>query len=196
MLAEQRVPHKKSGTTITWRTTRFEYDEVGNRTKVTTPRGVETTDDPNDFATVTVYDPLNRVKEEQRPYDKDDSRYTTADKFIYDYDEVGNVKQVSAPPSQGETTRPVTTYTYFDNGWTRSSTDAWNIKTEYDYDTLGSQTMRKLTGAGSATRQMTWTYLPDGKKKTQSDDGDGSGTARKNFEFNYDPNANLTQMLY
>ena len=78
------MPHKSATATITYRTTRYEYDEVGNQTRVISPRGVDTTDDPNDFATVTVYDALNRVKEQQEPYDADDERYKTADKTIYD----------------------------------------------------------------------------------------------------------------
>ncbi|MGW4947749.1 DNRLRE domain-containing protein [Actinoplanes sp. NPDC004185] len=192
---EQQVPYESKDGKITYRTTRFEYDEVGNQTRVISPRGVATTDDPNDFATVTVYDALNRTKEQQEPYDADDSRYKTADKTIYEYDAVGNTRTVSAPPSEGESKRADTTYTYWDNGWNRTSTDPWNIKTEYDYDAVGNQTSREVTGANGKTRQMNWTFFLDGKQKTQSDDGDGSGTARKNFSFSYDANSNLTEML-
>ncbi|MEJ3743812.1 DNRLRE domain-containing protein [Actinomycetes bacterium KLBMP 9797] len=191
---EQRVPHQEANGTTVFRTTRYEYDEVGNQTKVVTPRGVDTANDPDDFASVTVYDELNRVKEEHRPYDRDDTRYRTPDKFLYAYDAVGNLAEVSAPPSEGETARVVTKYTYFDNGWIRSSTEPFNVKTTYDYDAVGMQTQRVVSGTG-ASRTMNWTYFPDGKKKTQSDDGDGSGAARKNFEYVYDVNANLTQML-
>ncbi|WP_433729783.1 DNRLRE domain-containing protein [Actinoplanes sp. CA-051413] len=194
-VSEQRVPHKTDDGKTVVRTTKYEYDEVGNQTRVISPRGVDTTDDPNDFATVTVYDALNRMKEQQEPYDADDERYKTADKTIYTYDAVGNTKTVSAPPAEGEADRAVTTYTYWDNGWSRTSTDPWNIKSEYDYNAVGKQTSRKVTGANGKTRQMNWTFFPDGKEKTQADDGDGSATARKNFEFTYDANANLTQML-
>ncbi|MEJ3749690.1 DNRLRE domain-containing protein [Actinomycetes bacterium KLBMP 9797] len=191
LIVEEQVPH--TGSTV--RTTRYEYDEVGNQTRIISPRGVETTNDSNDFATAYRYDALNRVREQLEPFDADDERVKTADSTIYTYDKLGNVKTVEAPPSQGESARAVTTYTYWDNSWTKSSTDPWNIKTEYDYDPNGNQVSRKITGGGS-TRQMNWTYFPDGKRKTQSDDGDGaSGGARKNFEFSYDPNANLTQML-
>ncbi|MFC4856807.1 hypothetical protein [Actinophytocola glycyrrhizae] len=48
-LVEARVPHKTGVT----RTTKFVYDEVGYRTKTITPRGVETTDDPDDFVAET-----------------------------------------------------------------------------------------------------------------------------------------------
>ncbi|MEU8609253.1 DNRLRE domain-containing protein [Actinoplanes sp. NPDC048791] len=192
---EIKAPHKTVDGTTTYRTSKFEYDEVGNKTRAISPRGVETTGDLNDFATVTVYDVLNRVKEQQEPYASGDDRYKTADKTVYTYDEVGNTRTVSSPPSEGETTRPENKYTYWDNGWNRTSTDAFGIRTEYDYDAIGNQTSRKVTGANNKTRQMNWTFFPDGKQKTQSDDGAGSGTARKNFEFSYDANANLTTML-
>jgi RHS repeat-associated protein len=194
MLVEQRVPHTGSGSNITYRTTKYEYDEVGNQTRIVSPRGVETADQ-NDFATAYRYDALNRLREQLEPFAANDERVKTADSTIYTYDKLGNIKTVEAPPSQGESTRPATSYTYWDNSWTKTSTDPWNIKTEYDYDAVGNQISRKVTG-NSKTRQMNWTFFPDGKQKTQSDDGDGaSGGARKTFEFSYDPNANLTQML-
>ncbi|SCG67212.1 RHS repeat-associated core domain-containing protein [Micromonospora siamensis] len=172
-----KAPHKNDAGTITYNVTRFEYDEVGNQVKVTTPRGVATPDDPNDFATVNVYDKLNRVKESRTAYDKDDSRYTAADVTTYEYDEVGRLKTQSAPPSAGEATRNNTTYTYFDNGWTKTSSDPWDIVTAYEYNDLGAQTKRTLTPAGedpsnsTANRTMTWTHYPDGKLKSRADDG-------------------------
>ncbi|MFC0032530.1 DNRLRE domain-containing protein [Micromonospora chaiyaphumensis] len=169
---EVKVPHKNVNGTITYRVTRYEYDEVGNQTKVTSPRGVATTDDPDDFATVTSYDKLNRVKETRSAYDKDDSRYTTADVTTYQYDAVGRLTTLSAPPSAGQTVRNDTTYTYYDNGWTKSSSDPWDIVTSYDYDDLGAQTARTVTSAGgSSNRTMSWSYFPDGKLKSRSDDG-------------------------
>ncbi|MEU5726133.1 RHS repeat-associated core domain-containing protein, partial [Micromonospora sp. NPDC047738] len=169
---EVRVPHKNDSGAITYRITRFEYDQVGNQTKVITPRGVATTDDPDDFATVTVFDKLNRVKETRTAYDKDDSRYTTADVTTYTYDAVGRLATLSAPPSAGESVRNDTTYAYYDNGWTKSSSDPWDIVTSYDYNELGAQTSRTVTSAGgSSNRTMTWSYFPDGKLKSRSDDG-------------------------
>jgi YD repeat-containing protein len=80
MPKEVRVPHADGSPP---RTIRYEYDQVGNKTKVISPRGVATTDDPDDFATVTVYDELNRVKETRTPYDKDDPRYTGLPRLSY-----------------------------------------------------------------------------------------------------------------
>src|SRR6266542_1084567 len=172
MPTEIKVPQKVAGGTTTYHVTRYEYDQVGNQTRIITPRGVATTDDPEDFATTTVYDELNRAKETLTPSDKDDARYTTPDKTIYSYDAVGRLAQVSAPPSSGELVRNDTRYTYWDDGSPRSSTDPWDILTEYDYNALGEQTLRKITSAGgSSSRTMTWQYHPDGKLKARSDDG-------------------------
>ncbi|WP_176738273.1 DNRLRE domain-containing protein [Micromonospora pallida] len=169
---EVKVPHVDNAGTITYRTTRYEYDEVGNQTKVISPRGVATTNDPTDFTTVTVYDELNQVKETHTAYDEGDTRYTTADVTTYSYDDVGRLAKTSMPPSSGETVRNDTTYTYFDNGWAETSTDPWDLLTTYDYNDLGAQTERTVTSAGgSSNRTMTWTYYLDGKLKTRADDG-------------------------
>ncbi|MFG1777592.1 DNRLRE domain-containing protein [Micromonospora sp. NPDC049048] len=170
--SQVKVPHKNDAGVITYRTTKYEYDEVGNQTRTISPRGVATTDDPDDFATVTVYDELNRAKETRTAYDKDDARYKTADVTTYEYDSVGQLAKVSMPPSAGESVRNDTTYTYFDNGLTKTSSDPWDIVTSYDYDKLGAQTARTVTSAGgSSNRTMTWSYFPDGKLKSRTDDG-------------------------
>jgi len=169
---EITVPHKVDGSTLVRRTTRYEYDEVGNRTRTITPRGVETTDDPDDFVTQYVYDQLNRVREEILPFDRDDPRYDTADRVLSSYDAVGNLVQTSAPPSGDQSVRNVTKYTHFDNGWLRSSTDAWDIVSGYEYDQVGNQTKSTLSSAGgSVSRTIDSAFYPDGKLRTKSDDG-------------------------
>ncbi|MFF3290685.1 DNRLRE domain-containing protein [Streptomyces sp. NPDC003023] len=172
-LVESKVPFSKDGSgAITHRTTRYEYDQVGNRTRTITPRGVATTDDTTDYTAETVYDELNRVKEERSPFDKDDARYSTPDSTHYFYDSVGNLSSVSAPPSDGQSTRNVTQYTYYDNGLTRTSKDPWDITTSYDYNELGQQTKNTLTAAGgSQQRTMTWDYFQSGNQRARSDDG-------------------------
>ncbi|GAA4526914.1 golvesin C-terminal-like domain-containing protein [Amycolatopsis samaneae] len=173
MVEEQWVPRTKDaqGNPV-YRKTRFEYDEVGNKTKVISPRGTEIPGNAENFAAVTVYDKLNRVVEQQTPFDRNDERVKTPDKTIYTYDEVGRLTEVSAPPSNGQAVRNVTRTSYFDTGWLRSSTDPWNITTTYDYDALGKQTARTLTAAGgSMSRTMAWSFYPDGKLKSRSDDG-------------------------
>jgi RHS repeat-associated protein len=181
MPKEVRVPHDNGSPP---RTTRYEYDPVGNQTKVISPRGVETTNDLNDFVAETVYDELNRVKETRTPFDKDDPRITTADITTYHYDPLSRLDLQSAPPSAGQTVRIDTRYTYFDNGWNRTSTDPFGIVTSYDYDQVGNQTLRRLTPAGqdptdpssTTDRTITWQYFVDGKLASLTDDGVGTPT--------------------
>ncbi|MGW0703124.1 golvesin C-terminal-like domain-containing protein [Streptomyces sp. NPDC002867] len=165
---ETRVPY--SGTTF--RTTRFEYDQVGNTTKVITPRGVATAA-ADDFTSRTEYDALNRPVKQFQPYDPADARYNSPNVYTQTvYDEIGRVKKTSAPPSEGQTVRNDTVFEYFDNGWVKQSTDPWDITTSYDYTELGLQKARTLTSAGgSSDRTMTWSYYPDGKLKSKADDG-------------------------
>jgi RHS repeat-associated protein len=170
--AEVRVPHATSGGTIGYDTTRYEYDQVGNQTKVVSPRGAATSGVSDDFVQQTSYDELNRVRDKLTPYDPNDSRYNAPDRTTYSYDAAGRLSRVSAPPSDGQTVRNDTTYTYWDNGWARTSTDPWDITTSYDENALGKQTARTITSAGgSSARTMTWDYYPDGKLKSRSDDG-------------------------
>ncbi|MFJ5772708.1 DNRLRE domain-containing protein [Streptomyces sp. NPDC093094] len=168
MQSEVEVPHE--GTTT--RSTKYGYDQVGNVTEVITPRGTATAD-ADDFTVRTAYDELNRVVRKYQPYDPDDTRFNKPDVYTETvYDKVGRVARTSMPPSDGETVRNDTTYEYFDNGWVRSSTDPWDISTTYEYNELGLQTARTLTSAGgSSNRTMSWSYYPDGKLKSKSDDG-------------------------
>lgn len=85
-----------------------------------------TTADATDFVAETVYDELNRPKAQVLPYSAADPRYNTPDQITYSYDEVGNPTKVSAPPSEGQTIRNNTIYSYLDNGWVKSSTDPWD----------------------------------------------------------------------
>ncbi|MGA5870465.1 DNRLRE domain-containing protein [Streptomyces cinereoruber] len=168
---EVKVPRSGSAP-ITYRTTRYEYDQVGNTTKVITPRAVEA-GTTTAFTVRTDYDALNRPKRQYRPYDPADTRYNDPNVYTETvYDAVGRVARTSLPPSEGQTVRNDTKYSYFDNGWTKSSTDPWDITAGYDYNAAGQQTARTLTSAGgSSNRTMTWSFHPDGMLKSRSDDG-------------------------
>ncbi|MFF5919869.1 DNRLRE domain-containing protein [Streptomyces flavochromogenes] len=174
---EVRIP--RSGTSpITYRTTRYEYDQVGNTTKVITPRAVEA-GTTTAFTARTEYDALNRPKRRYQPYDPADARHNDPDVYTETvYDAVGRVAKTSMPPSEGQTVRNDAVFEYFDNGWTKSSTDPWDIATTYDYNDVGQQTTRTLTSAGgSSNRTMTWSFYPDGKVRSRSDDGVPVGKA-------------------
>ncbi|MEW2352547.1 RHS repeat-associated core domain-containing protein [Spirillospora sp. NPDC029432] len=171
-LVESRVPHRRDGGNTVYRTTRYVYDQAGNRTKIITPRGVETEGEPDDFVQETVYDALNRVKEELSAYDPGDGRYNRPDRTLYDYDPAGRLEKVSKPPSSGESVRNDTRFGYYDNGWIKTSTDPWEIVNSYDYDPLGNQTKNTLTSAGgSVSRTMDWEFYPSGRLARRSDLG-------------------------
>ncbi|MGI5380313.1 DNRLRE domain-containing protein [Streptomyces sp. CA-251387] len=165
---EVKVPHDGSTT----RSTKYEYDQVGNVTKVISPRAVAA-GTTTAFTARTEYDELNRPVKRYQPYDPADSRYNDPNVYTQTvYDKVGRVAKTSLPPSEGESVRNDTTYSYFDNGWVESATDPWDIATTYDYNELGQQTKRTLTSAGgSSNRTMTWSYYPDGSLKSRADDG-------------------------
>ncbi|ONI86988.1 hypothetical protein ALI144C_10125 [Actinosynnema sp. ALI-1.44] len=175
---EVRAPYDAPGGNMRHFTTRYEYDQVGNKTRTINPRGVDTPNVPNDFVTETVYDELNRKREEILPYDPSDADAKTAVATIYTYDELGRVIEISAPPSHGSDTRTVTRQAYYDNGWIRSSTDPFDIQTSYDYNETGQQTVRTVRGSGgSSARTQTWTYYPSGKQRSRSDSGVPVGAA-------------------
>ncbi|MET7334213.1 DNRLRE domain-containing protein [Nonomuraea sp. NPDC005650] len=172
VVVETKVPHSETDGVIKYVTTQFAYDQVGNKTKTITPRGVERGGDLVDFVAETKYDKLNRPIEEVYPYDRSDPVYNTPDSVLYAYDAVSRLQEISHPPSHGQTIRNVSTMTYWDNGWSKTTTDPWDIKTTYDYNELGLQTNRTVTSAGgSSQRALDWSYYPDGKLKNHSDDG-------------------------
>ncbi|MFJ8072687.1 DNRLRE domain-containing protein [Streptomyces sp. NPDC096176] len=175
---EVKAPHSGTGTAITYRTTRYEYDQVGNATKAISPRGVATTT-ADDFTARTEYDALNRPVKQFQPYDPADARHNKPDVYTQTYyDEVGRVAKTSMPPSEGQTVRNDSVFEYFDNGWTKTSTDPWDIVTSYDYNAIGQQTSRTLTSAGgSSNRTMGWSYYPNGRLKSKTDDGVPVGSA-------------------
>ncbi|WP_125778021.1 DNRLRE domain-containing protein [Antribacter gilvus] len=169
---ETKAPHSGTGGATVFRTTQFEYDEVGNTTRVITPRGVATAN-VDDFAIRTEYDALNRPVRSYQPYDPAHTRYNDPNVYTETtYDAAGRVTATSLPPSEGQTIRNTSGVEYFANGWVKKSTDPWGIATTYEYDALGQQTARTLTSAdGSTNRTMTWSYFPDGKLAATADDG-------------------------
>lgn len=80
--------------------------------------------------------------------------------------------KVSAPPSEGQSVRSETRYSYFDTGWIRTSTDAFDIKSTYEYNELGQQIQNTLTSAGgSVSRTLNSAFYPSGALKSRSDNG-------------------------
>ncbi|WP_052433356.1 DNRLRE domain-containing protein [Streptacidiphilus carbonis] len=166
-----QVPHTSSGGTISYDTSKYVYDQVGNLTQVVSPRGVAS-GTSGAFTTRTVYDKDNRKSAEFGAYDPNDSSYNTAPETDYTYDAAGRLTKVTTPASGGQSVRNTTTYSLWDNGWLKASTDPWGITSSYDYNALGQQSARTITSAGgSSSRTQSWSYLPDGKLASRSDTG-------------------------
>jgi RHS repeat-associated protein len=182
-VTQKMVPHDGSGSSTVFDTTQYAYDQVGNLVKVITPRGV-TSGVANAFTQQMQYDADNRLKAQLSAYNPNDPVYNTPAETDYSYDAAGRMTSVSAPPSGSQTIGNVTNYSYFDNGWTKSSTDPWNVTTSYDYNDLGEQSSRTLTSAagsasvgGSISRTMSWGYFLDGQLQSQADAGVPTGLA-------------------
>jgi YD repeat-containing protein len=201
---ETRVPHELVEGQVRETITRFEYDQVGNQTKVISPRGVATDDDPEDFLTEFKYDKANRLTEQIYPFDKDDNevRNRSRQSVLYGYDAASRLISVELPagdpafsvdPDAG---RIRSTTEYFDNGWIKKSTDPHGIAVSYDYNRAGEQTKRTVTAAdGTRQRELAWDYFPDGKLRRHAT-AEGSTPPpvpeARAFDFTYDANGNLT----
>ncbi|MFI6597179.1 hypothetical protein ACIBHX_13040 [Nonomuraea sp. NPDC050536] len=105
-VVETRVPHAETDGVIKYVTTKFVYDQVGNQTKVITPRGVERGGDLVDFVAETKYDKLNRPSEKIFPYDRSDPVYNTPDSVLYTYDPVSGCRR--SPPRPPTASRSAT----------------------------------------------------------------------------------------
>ena len=170
-LTQQQVPVSGSGTSTVYDTTQYQYDQVGNKTAVISPQGVAS-GIANAYTTKTTYNADNQKTAVFGAYNPNDPVYNTAPETDYTYDGLGRVTATTAPPSGGQTVRPVTTTSYFDNGWIKSSTDPFGITTAYDYDALGDQSSRTISSAGgSSSRTLGWSHFPDGTMESATDSG-------------------------
>jgi RHS repeat-associated protein len=188
LLTSVTVPHNPGGT-IGSRTTGYAYDEVGNRTKVISPRGTFT-ERNDDFLTEYEYDALNRVEHMVLPNDPGQLGFdpeTDRPQIDYEYDALGNLTKVSTPPSGSDTNggsngvRATTVYDHFATGWVQSATDPFDITTRYTYNPMGQQATRTVIpadGDPQGARTMTWDYYPDGKLASRTDSGLPAHTPR------------------
>ncbi|HEY1733415.1 MAG TPA: hypothetical protein VGG23_03125, partial [Acidimicrobiales bacterium] len=177
------VPYDDGSGTLVYHSTRYVYDRAGNQVESISPRGVAS-GRTDAFLTRSVYDADGRVTEQDQPYDPTDPTYHSPDPTYYTYDAVGDVTQVSAPPSgppNSGAPRLITASTYTANGWLASSTDPWRIGTSYTYDDDGRQLSRTVanldeTDIPSATRTEQWVYNDDGSLRDHFDSGAPAGS--------------------
>ena len=172
-----QVPHTSANGTITYNTTQYTYDQVGNLLATISPKGVAS-GVANAYTTKTTYNADNQRTASFGAYNPNDPVYNVAPETDYGYDAAGRLVSTTAPPSGGQSVRPATSLAYYDNGWSKSSTDPFGITTAYDYNALGQQTSRTITSAGgSSSRTMGWSYYPDGKLAGKTDSGIPVGLA-------------------
>lgn len=195
-ITQVQVPHamNSSGTAIEYDVTQYTYDQVGNNTAVISPKGVAagSTGPTGPFTSSTQYDNDNRVSKVLGAFDPTDSFYTQSQQpqTDYSYDVDGRVQSVDRITQPNPTTitpiglnpvadHAVTSYAYYDNGWTKSSSDPFALNTQYDYNGLGQQISRTVSSSddsvagtsGGAQRYMNWLYYPDGSLQNFTDTG-------------------------
>jgi RHS repeat-associated protein len=196
-VTQVQVPHamNSSGTATAYDDTQYVYDQVGNSLAVISPKGVGagSTNQNGPFTTSTQYDPDNRVSKQFGAFDPTDPLYKVDQQpeTDYHYDSAGRVSSVDrlrkanayngVPAGTPEDAK--TSYTYFDNGWTRTSADPFAITTSYDYNAAGQQVTRELAssdsgdttggmaGTSGAQRYTNWAYYPDGSLQNYKDTG-------------------------
>ena len=170
-----------AGAATTW----FQYDNVGNQTKVTDPRG-NGAGDPS-YTTVTGYDELNRVTSVTDPMNNTtvyglDTRgrvhtITRPDTTIEtkEYDAMNRVLSDTLPKDNGSSV--ITSFVYNPSGTIYSIKDGDNHTTYFQYD---ASDMKTVMTYPNGTDTQTWSY-----------DANHNLIARKSVngaaqQFNYD----------
>jgi RHS repeat-associated protein len=169
-------------------TTKIEYDGMGNKTKLISPRAWDAAGGVNfaDFVTSYDYDPLNRLTRTSLPRKDPETQL-----YVHNgYDKNDNMVCTSLPVDVnvacsdfGIANSSKTTMVYFDPGWIYSSKDPGIPKTRFDYTAEGWQRFR--LPAGFPGEQVNWTYFVDGKLKEVHDQ------ANRPASYDYDANNNL-----
>ena len=183
------VPFDPSASPARTLTTKYEYDAIGNLSRLISPRAYDASPDKQTFSTYTTsygYDALNRQVKTS----------TLAEQTVYQhssYDANGNLLSVSLPTLKTTpgtlTASEKTQQSYWDTGQIASSFDGVNPKVRFDYTAEGWQALRLpetalSSGVSDYTRAMVWRYDADGRLLDLADLG-GQHTS-----YGYDANGN------
>lgn len=167
-------------------TSRIEYDNVGNRKRIISPRAWDASVDKETFTqyvTTIQYDALNRVSRVDLPTSTVDSQQLYVHRA---YDGVGNLTvsslPVTAPTMGGVAAADKTTVRYFDTGWVRSTAIGDRPAVSYTYKPNGLQESRTAPKSGGGEKREFWDYFDDGMLKAYTDAKD----ARSEFWYNED----------
>lgn len=155
-------------------TTGYGYDEAGNQTTVTSPRGFDSGEDPADHTTTHVYDPAGRLVSVEQPANTTETIVTG-----YGYDLAGNLTRLT----DGENNTTVYTYN------TYNLVEEVIEPTTSDHPTLADRTWTTSYDAGGLPISET---LPGGVTVTRTFDelgrltaesGSGDGTAGRTLGY-------------
>jgi RHS repeat-associated protein len=173
-------------------TTEYVYDPNGNKTRDISPRAYDASTDKTTFTSYVTsysYDADNELVSQTTPSDA-----ATPPAYIHNYyDADGRQIAVSLPVTQSDPAQvsaaAKSTDTLFDPGWIATSKDPATPAVHFDYTAQGWQLSRipeNSSGGLDTSLQQSWTYYPDGKTATYTDQG-GQASA-----YHYDADNNLT----
>lgn len=170
-------------------TTRYQYDNNGNLTRIT---------DPLNHLTINQYDALNRLiritdpgnGQTQLGYNALDQLTQVTDPrnlvTAYTLDGLGNLLQQQSPDSGA------TTQSYDAAGNLKTRTDAKGQTTQYTYDALNRPT--QITLADGARQLTTWDLGANGiGRLAQISEQNPAGQETARSEYRYDPQGRVTQ---
>jgi RHS repeat-associated protein len=136
------MDRRRTSTNPEGHVTDWAYDAAGRLTRVTSPKGVETTGTDNDHALFVEYDPLDRVLRQTRYDTGPATPKALTTHFCYDL--AGDLVSVTAPKAEvatvGCTAPPgfTTKFTYDAAHRTKTATDPLGHKRSVTYDANGN----------------------------------------------------------
>jgi len=168
-------------------TTKFEYDGVGNRTKLWSPRASDANN--GDYVTTYAYDTANRLSRVTLPRATGFTQYYVE----HSYDADGNLTCTSLPVATDVACGSLsgsskTVMDYWDPGWIERTDDPGNAVPPaiFDYRAEGWQTSR--IPEGDPSFEVDWAYYDDGTLKQVSEQKNGNPST-----YSYDADNNLIQ---
>ena len=197
-----------------------EFDGNGNLRRQVNPKGVGSnglpvhadssteTGDASWNATLNVYREDNTLSASYLPWgdDKDGNEETARYRRDVDVDALGRTKEIGIPYDVNQRSSPeaVDRFTYYDNGWTKTSQDPTSKDDEgntvegdvitYDYEKTGHQKLWQVGPDTSSGRRMRRSYWPSGSLRTRvAELGDGSET--KSYSYDYNADRMLTSVV-
>jgi RHS repeat-associated protein len=173
-------------------TTEYVYDANGNKTRDISPRAYDVSTDKTTFTSYVTgysYDADNELVTQTTPSDA-----STPPAYIHHYyDPDGQQTAISLPVTQSDPAQvsaaAKNTNTLFDPGWIASSGDPATPTVHFDYTAQGwqsSRTPNSPSGGLDTSLQQSWTYYPDGKTASYTDQGGQASS------YHYDADNNLS----